>query len=164
MAGSSRLHDSRLSLVRVHIPLPAVRPRQRSWGTSLPQSVILRCFMFSTLRSDALISRGNPGQGCMAARNGLAFLGTTVIPGLGYARENPLRPFDQCRFIIALTLQTRQRGPEGYRNCQAVCLPPLRHCGTPRFGPWVRTNGRPSHLISPTQAFVTPLALSLIHI
>ena len=33
------LHDSRFS-VRVHIPLPAVRPRQRSWGTSLPQSVI----------------------------------------------------------------------------------------------------------------------------
>ena len=28
-------------MVRVHIPLPAVRPRQRSWGTSLPQSVTL---------------------------------------------------------------------------------------------------------------------------
>ena len=40
MAGSrvsSLVTDSR---VRVHIPLPAVRPRQRSWGTSLPQSVI----------------------------------------------------------------------------------------------------------------------------
>ena len=45
MAGSSRLHDSRLSLVRVLIPLPAVRPRQWSWGTSLPQSVILFCLL-----------------------------------------------------------------------------------------------------------------------
>ena len=49
MAGSSGLHDSRLSLVRVHIPLPAVRPRQRSWGTSLPQSVILWFLCYSAL-------------------------------------------------------------------------------------------------------------------
>ena len=33
------------SLSGVHIPLPAVRPRQRSWGTSLPQSVILCCIV-----------------------------------------------------------------------------------------------------------------------
>ena len=34
------------SQVRVHIPLPAVRPRQRSWGTSLPQSVILKLCLY----------------------------------------------------------------------------------------------------------------------
>ena len=38
------------SLSGVHIPLPAVRPRQRSWGTSLPQSVILTGFSSSLSR------------------------------------------------------------------------------------------------------------------
>ena len=33
------------SLSWVHIPLPAVRSRQRSWGTSLPQSVVLICLV-----------------------------------------------------------------------------------------------------------------------
>ena len=37
------------SLSGVHIPLPAVRPRQRSWGTSLPQSVILSLFVVRVL-------------------------------------------------------------------------------------------------------------------
>ena len=55
------------SLSGVHIPLPAVRPRQRSWGTSLPQSVILqflfihyatlRCLFFRSLPGASLPSR-----------------------------------------------------------------------------------------------------------
>ena len=37
------------SRVWVHIPLPAVRPRQRSWGTSLPQSVVLSGFILNVI-------------------------------------------------------------------------------------------------------------------
>ena len=37
------------SRVGVHIPLPAGRPRQRSWGTSLPQSVIWCCIVSAPL-------------------------------------------------------------------------------------------------------------------
>ena len=46
------------SLSGVHIPLPAVRPRQRSWGTSLPQSVILFCLLHAPLAFYSRIRQG----------------------------------------------------------------------------------------------------------
>ena len=69
------LHDSRFS-VRVHIPLPAVRPRQRSWGTSLPQSVILCVELMSHFQWPSV----RLGYGALTgvtgppARNGLALV------------------------------------------------------------------------------------------
>ena len=61
------------SRYRVHIPLPAVRPRQRSWGTSLPQSVvlILRFCMYVSTRNVALVYGPLVERTVPPGRNGL---------------------------------------------------------------------------------------------
>ena len=88
------------SRVRVHIPLPAVRPRQRSWGTSLPQSVIWY-FVFASFYetpngldspfvvSIPLLRTATPG------RNGLPLVLRVMSNHVG-TRGTHVRRFSRC--------------------------------------------------------------------
>ena len=99
------------SLSGVHIPLPAVRPRQRSWGTSLPQSVILICCFCVTLRSTAssdyaLLHRERKAQ----RRNGLRFWSSGSCPTM-MDRCKPSPMFGDFPAFLTLVVCKPQRGP-----------------------------------------------------
>ena len=121
MAGSSRLHDSRLSLVRVHIPLPAVRPRQRSWGTSLPQSVILiRLFRIGYCGGTGPCSGGAypyPKERRAQRRNGLRFWSSGSCPTV-LVRCKPRPTFGDFPARLTLVVCRHRTGSQSAR-----CLP-----------------------------------------
>ena len=74
------------SLSGVHIPLPAVRPRQRSWGTSLPQSVILSlCFTLSSVTATVRLVCGALIEGT----EGL-FAWLSLVFGVMSIRDGPM--------------------------------------------------------------------------
>ena len=149
MAGSSRLHDSRLSLVRVHIPLPAVRPRQRSWGTSLPQSVI---WIFGHLTITVLAC---PAKAChkerrARLRNGLGFGLRGHLLTVGPERHPGPLIADFPALLTHFRLQSTGRGANRRAACRLTVWGPVRRYPPP---PWPKG---PSVISLPAAPFLPP--------